>query len=188
MLLQQKVWGDKNLIKILKDNGVVIMPTDTLYGVVGKALCQSTVDRIYRLRKRNPEKPCIILVGDKNELKKFGIVLTKAQRNEIGRYKEPMSFILDCANEKFSYLYRGTNSLAFRVPASPALRNLLIKVGPLIAPSANPEGLSPAQTISEARRYFGDSIDLYLDAGKLAGKASKVIKLHKDGKLSIIRQ
>lgn len=187
MLLRQNIWNDKNLVKILETNGIVVMPTDTLYGIVGRAQSVSVVQRIYVIRKRTPNKPCIILIGDINELKKFGIVLAEAQRNEIEKYKEPTSFIIDCANGKFSYLHRGTNSLAFRVPASQALRDLLLKVGPLIAPSANPEGLSPAQTISEAKKYFGNSVDLYMNGGEIKGKASKIIKLHKDGSVSTIR-
>ncbi|TSC77927.1 MAG: tRNA threonylcarbamoyladenosine biosynthesis protein [Parcubacteria group bacterium Gr01-1014_24] len=182
------IWDDENLIKVLEGNGVVVMPTDTLYGIVGKALSEITVERIYKLRKRNLEKPCIILIGDINELKKFDIVLTKAQRNEIGKYREPTSFIVDCADEKFSYLHRGTCTLAFRLPASKSLRNFLIKTGPLVAPSANPEGLSPAHTVFEAQEYFGDQVDLYIDGGEIRGKASKIVKLHKNGSASIIRQ
>src|SRR5665811_1893127 len=47
-----------------------------------------------------------------------------------------------------------------------------------IAPSANPEGLSPAKDILEAKRYFNDSVDLYVDGGEIFNKASKVIKLN----------
>ena len=164
------------------------MPTDTLYGIVGRAQNQSAVERIYKIRKRNPGKPCIILIGDINELKKFGIILTEAQKDQIRRYREPTSFIVDCTDEKFSYLHRGTKTLAFRLPTSKSLRNFLIKTGPLIAPSANIEGLLPAKTIIEARNYFGSQVDLYIDGGEIRSKASKIEKLHKDGKLSTIRE
>jgi len=186
-MIWNDIWNNKNLIKTLKEGGVAVMPTDTLYGVVGKALSQSTVDRIYRLRKRNPEKPCIILIGDKNELKKFEIVPTKAQKNEIRKYKKPTSFIVECTDKKFKYLHRGTGTLAFRMPSVKALQDLLLKVGPLIAPSANPEGLFPAQTLSEAEGYFGNSVDLYIDGGIIESKASKVIKLHSDGSRTVLR-
>ena len=128
------------------------------------------------------------MIGDINELKKFSIVLTEAQRNEIGKYKEPTSFILDCSDDNFKYLHRDTKTLAFRVPAQEALQDLLMKTGPLIAPSANPEGLLPAQTIAEAKKYFGDAVDLYLDAGSITSKASKIIKLQKDGSVTVLRE
>ncbi|OGI57469.1 hypothetical protein A3B85_00965 [Candidatus Nomurabacteria bacterium RIFCSPHIGHO2_02_FULL_37_13] len=182
------VWNDEKLIKTLEENGVVVMPTDTLYGIVGRALNASVVDRIYTIRKRNTQKPCIILICDMEELKKFGIILTKTKQKEIEKYKEPTSFIVDCENEKFKYLHRGINTLAFRIPVSQSLRNLLIKVGPLLVPSANPEGLLPAKNIAEAKKYFGDLVNFYVDGGELTGKPSKIIKLHKDGSASIIRE
>jgi L-threonylcarbamoyladenylate synthase len=85
-------------------------------------------------------------------------------------------------------LHRGTKTLAFRLPSSQSLRTLLIETGPLIAPSANPEGQAPAQNITEAKKYFGDLVDFYLDGGEIHGKASKVIKLHKDGSIHILRE
>ncbi len=163
------------------------MPTDTLYGIVARAESREVVERIYGLRKRNSDKPCIILVGDLEEIKKFGIVLTEAEQNEIQKYNEPTSFVIDCLEEKFAYLHRGTHTLAFRMPVNAELKNLLLQTGPLVAPSANLEGLPPAHTIEEAKKYFGHGVDLYIDAGTINANASKVIKLHKDGTTTILR-
>jgi L-threonylcarbamoyladenylate synthase len=183
------IWNNEKLVKVLKEGKVAVIPTDTIYGVVGRAEDQLVVERIYAIRKRNPEKPCIILISDTGELEKFSISLTLEQKEKLKEFwPGPVSIILDCLDEKFSYLHRGTNTLAFRVPASEELRNLLKQTGPLIAPSANPEGLSPAKTTQEARNYFGDTVDLYIDEGEVVGKASKVIKLHKDGGVSILRE
>jgi L-threonylcarbamoyladenylate synthase len=182
------MWSDKNLVNVLKENGVVVMPTDTIYGIVGSALNSLVVSRIYETRKRAPAKPCIVLVGDISELEKFKIILTSEQKKEIEKYsKNPTSFILDCGDEKFKYLHRGTKTLAFRLPVSADLRKLLKETGPLIAPSANLEGLPPASNILEAKKYFGDLVDLYVDGGTIEGKASKVIQLRKDGSTIVLR-
>ena len=187
--MQENIWNDENLIKVLQEGGVAVMPTDTLYGVVGRAQNISTVNRIYGLKKRTPEKPCIILIGDINELEKFSIILSEEQKNKLKEYwPGAVSVILDCKNESFSYLHRGTKTLAFRLPSPQSLRDLLLSIGPLIVPSANPEGLPPAQNISEAKKYFGDAVDFYLDGGEIFSKASKLIKLHKDGSITIIRE
>jgi len=181
------------------------MPTDTIYGIVGRALDKNAVERIYKIRKRAPEKPCIVLIGEISVLLKFGINLTKAEEKTIEECNEPTSFIVDCPDEKFSYLHRGTQTLAVRLPAPQQLRNLLVLTGPLIAPSANPEGLPPARNIEEAKVYFGDlvdpvrgressqrpstsnGVDLYVDGGELAGKPSKLIRLHSDGTATVLR-
>ena len=187
----QKRYENDNLIKVLRENRVVVMPTDTLYGIVGSALNTDVVERIYNIRKRAPEKPCIVLIGSINELEKFSIKLPEEQKYKLNEYwknASPTSIIVDCFDEKFSYLHRGTNTLAFRLPVLEELRDLLLKTGPLIAPSANIEGLPPAENIYEAKKYFGDSIDLYVDGGEIKGRASKVIKLHKDDSVTIIRE
>jgi len=192
-----KALNNENLIEVLKKDGVVVMPTDTIYGIVGNALNVSVVNLIYNIRKRSPEKPCIILIGDISELKKFPIILSEKQKTAIKKYWSfdstqnkfvPVSIIFECPDEALSYLHRGTKTLAFRLPAEQALRNLLLKTGPLIAPSANLEGLPPAQNIYEAKKYFGNAVDLYIDGGTIENKASKIIKLRKDGSVSILRK
>ncbi|OGI62564.1 threonylcarbamoyl-AMP synthase [Candidatus Nomurabacteria bacterium RIFCSPHIGHO2_01_FULL_40_12] len=187
MPLQQNIWNNDNLVKVLKENGIVVMPTDTLYGIVGRAEDRKTVERIYKIRKRNPEKPCIVLIGDLSELKKFNINLTEMQKNEIAKFTQPTSFIVDCIDEKFFYLHRGTHTLAFRIPKNEELLFLLAEVGPLIVPSANLEALPPSETISEARSYFGNQVDLYIDGGEIKGIASKVIRLNEDGAVDVLR-
>jgi L-threonylcarbamoyladenylate synthase len=187
--MPENIWNDKNLIKILLENGIVIMPTDTIYGIVGKALEKNVTERIYGIKKRNPEKPCIILIGGISEIEKFGIKLTQGQEETLKKYwPGPVSVILDCEDSFLEYLHRGTKTLALRLPSSDSLRNLLIKTGPLIATSANPEDSSPAQTIEEAKKYFGNLIDLYLDGGISEGKHSKLIKLNKDGFVTVLRE
>ena len=83
--------------------------------------------------------------------------------------------------EKFSYLHRGSKSLAFRVPKSKWLRTLISKTGTLVAPSANPEGLKPARTVKAASNYFSDHVDFYLDGGALNKKPSTIIRFKKGG-------
>ncbi|MEK7104681.1 MAG: L-threonylcarbamoyladenylate synthase, partial [Patescibacteria group bacterium] len=188
--MNENIWSDKNLIKVLNKNGVVVMPTDTIYGITGKALKRHTVERIYDVKKRAPEKPCIILIGDINELGKFSVVLSEKQKKILKKYwftpseverPRATSIILDCkenlVNNSLEYLHRGTKTLAFRLPSSQALRNLLLEVGPLVAPSANPEARLPSKNIKEAKKYFNNSVDLYIDGGELKSKASKLIKL-----------
>ncbi len=194
METKENIWNNEELAHVLKNDGVVVMPTDTIYGILGRAESEAVVNRIYAIRKRNPEKPCIILIGDISELEKFSVALSPLQEAEIKKYwmnfeeeSRPTSIVLDCVEEKFAYLHRGTNTLAFRLPASPTLRTLLLKVGPLIAPSANLEEMPPAENIDQAKKYFGHDVDMYMDAGTLAGKASRLIRLLKDGSVTILR-
>lgn len=155
------------------------MPTDTIYGIVGSALNARAVRRIYRVRRRNARKPLIVLIGRTEDLDAFGVKLGPRERELLGHWwPGKVSVILPVRSNRFSYLHRGTRKLAFRLPRSVWLRNLLKKTGPLVAPSANPEGESPARTIGEAKRYFGERADFYQSAGRvLASLPSTLIEM-----------
>jgi|SRR3989344_6375893 len=190
--MQKDFWNNEEIVKIINQGGVVIMPTDTIYGMMGNALSPTLVSRVYAIRKRDTKKPFIILIGNMYELKKFSINISKEQEDKIKEYwfteNRPTSIVLDCPEEKFEYLHRGTKTLAFRVPEEEGLRELLMKVGPLIAPSANTEKFPASENVQDAKNYFGDQVDLYVDGGQIVSKASRVIRLHKDGTTSILRE
>ena len=177
-----------DIVNILKNGGVVVMPTDTIYGVVGSALTPQAVEKIYQLRKRAKKKPFIILISSIDDLKKFDIKLTDKQGEFLEKnWPNTLSIILSVNSEKFKYLHRGKNSLAFRMPKDDKLSNLLKQTGPLVAPSANFEGEKPAVIIEEAKKYFGNSVLCYIDGGKIISKPSTLIELNNDGSYKILR-
>ena len=94
----------------------------------------------------------------------------------------PNSIILPDANAP-SWITRDTGTVAYRMISSDIdLYALIAKTGPLIAPSANPEGLPPAKNIAQAKEYFGDQIDFYLDGGEITNTAPSNLYLwSKDG-------
>ncbi|MCR4306106.1 MAG: L-threonylcarbamoyladenylate synthase [Candidatus Daviesbacteria bacterium] len=170
------------VIELLKAGKIGVMPTDTLYGIVGSALNPGTVEEIYLLRQREKDKPFIILISSLDDLKKFEVNLTKEQKDFLEKnWPNPLSVILAVSSEKFKYLHRGKNSLAFRMPKDERLLGLLTQTGPLVAPSANPAGAKPAEEIEEARGYFGDDISFYLDEEKKKLTPSTIIQLYEDG-------
>lgn len=155
------------------------MPTDTLYGLVGSAFNENTVARIYKLRKRNLRKPMIILIGSLADLKLFNLRIPRGTKKILREiWPGKVSVILPCPAKKFSYLHRGKNSLAFRLPQKAGLIKILKATGPLVAPSANFEGEPPAKTIKEAKRYFGNKVDFYLDGGKINFAPSTLIEIN----------
>ena len=171
----------------VKSGGVGVIKTDTIYGLIGSALNKRTVQRIYRIKKRNSAKPLIVLIASFADLKKFNITLNPKSRAVLSRlWPGPVSVILPCASSRFKYLHRGTKSIAFRMPKLIKLRGFLRSVGPLVAPSANTEGFSPAKNIKEAEGYFGNAIAFYVDGGSAGSRASKLFKLEGDT-LKILR-
>ncbi len=183
-------WGEDGEIvleKVLRAGGIAVMPTDTTYGIVGSALNVSTVNEIYRLRRRDLDKPFIVLIAQKADLRKFGARLSPAQTRILNHvWPGQVSVILSCPSERFSYLHRGKKTIAFRLPQKPGLRRLLAEIGPLVAPSANPQGHPIAKNISEARAYFGHNVDFYQDGGEIDNKPSRLIDIT-DGTEKVVR-
>ena len=178
----------QDTIPILKQGGVGILPTDTLYGLVGVANSQKAVERIYELKKRQADKPLIILISNIRDLAQFGIRLSPIMKEKLNEWwPGSVSVIFDGISDKFKYLHRGKGSLAFRLPGTSKLLKLLQKTGPLVAPSANPGGRKPASNIAEARKYFSDKVDFYIAGGKLKGQPSALVRLSPNDKIKILR-
>lgn len=176
---------DEN-IDTLNNGGIGVLATDTIYGIVGQALNQDTVERIYSVKKRTPTKPFIILIHSIKDLSLFNVTVNDTIQSSLEKYwPGPVSIIVECFDPDFKYLHRATNSLAFRMPAKPELQDVLRATGPLVAPSANPEGLEPARNISEAKDYFGDTVDFYSE-GSVNTTPSKIIRITDQGE-EIIR-
>ena len=165
---------------LLKEGAIGVIPTDTIYGICGSALNKKAVEKIYKLKKRKPAKPMIILIASLDDLKKFNIKLKNWQKKILLKiWPAKISVILPCPSKKFSYLHRGTKTLSFRIPAKSQLLKILKISGPLVAPSANWEGFEPAKTISQAKKYFGNKVFYYNDGGELIGPASTLVDLTK---------
>jgi L-threonylcarbamoyladenylate synthase len=179
---------DRKLIQIIKDGGVGVLPTDTLYGLVGSALLPETVKRIYKIKKRNPRSPFIILIDSIRDLNLFSVKLEKEAEKFLQKnWPGQISVVLPCPSKDFFYLHRGTKTLAFRLPKKDNLRNLIKKTGPLVAPSANPEGAKPAENISEAKKYLAKTVDFYIAGKKLKSLPSTLVRMER-GKVSILRE
>ena len=132
-----------------------VIPTDTVYGLVASVDDKIAVDRIYAVKGRDFAKPFIILIEDVESLARFGISQADAQK--AAKYWPGRVSVVLQVSAKFrdhtqlDYLLRHGDTLAFRLPDDDKLRALLHQTGPLVAPSANPEGLPPATTLARPR-------------------------------------
>lgn len=180
--------SDPQLMTLLMSGGVGVLRTDTLYGLVCSIDFEDSVEQIYKLRGRDQDKPCIILAANSAQLMDIpGIDLAAIQLAE--RYwPGPVSVVAQCQAGSYPYLHRGAKSLAVRVPDYPELQTLLEAVGPIIAPSANPQGQAPARDTESAKAYFADHVDFYCDDGPAAtDAASTIIRFDEDGLVATLR-
>ncbi|MEK7673933.1 MAG: Sua5/YciO/YrdC/YwlC family protein [Patescibacteria group bacterium] len=209
----------KQIAKEIKNGSIAVLPTDTIYGICSSALNKKSVEKVYELKKRDYNKPSIILISKIDDLKKFGIRIDKKLSELLNSiWPNRISVVLRCDNKKvendlsfsapknndendlsflspkdkpfgflaFNYLHRGVKSLAFRIPSNQFLLKLLNKTGPIIAPSANPQGKKLSNNIQEAIKYFNDAV-IYIDGGKLKSSASCLISIERNFDIKILR-
>jgi L-threonylcarbamoyladenylate synthase len=173
-------------IQVLSRPGaIVVIPTDTVYGVVARAQDTRAVQRLYELKHRH-HKPGTLIAASIEQLVELGIprrYLTAVEQYWPGAISivVPMVPALD-------YLDLGKMSLAIRIPDHKDLQWLLQQTGPLLTSSANMPGQPVANTVEEARDYFGDAVDYYQDGGDLSGhKPSTVIRVVDDA-IEVLRE
>lgn len=178
-------YQDSNLVEVLLTGGLAIARTDTIYGILASANNQSSVERIYQLKGRDSHKALIVLVASASDIPGLTAQL-------LGQYQQlsaqrPTSLIMPKTNQP-SWLTRGGDSLAYRLPATKELQQLIKATGPLVAPSANPQGLVPASNIAEAIEYFGNQVDIYVDGGQVPNqtKPSRLVRIA-DGQINTLR-
>jgi L-threonylcarbamoyladenylate synthase len=175
---------DEKVIEFLRDGRIGLLPTDTIYGLSASALSKDAVEQVHELKERD-NRPLIVLIANIEQLGKLGINQERAEKADK-YWPAPISVIFESPNIP-EWLSMGTASLAVRVPDNFELRNLIKKTGPIVSTSANLRGQEPAKTVKEARKYFGDRLDFYVDAGHLDSQPSTLVKIE-NNKLKVVRQ
>lgn len=168
-----------------RPGAIAVIPTDTVYGVVARATDQAAVARLYELKHRH-HKPGTLIAANIDQLVALGIprrYLTAVEQFWPGA----VSVVIPCGPE-LDYLELGQHSLAIRIPDQPELLDLLIKTGPLLTSSANMPGEPTANTIAEARNYFGDNVDMYQDGGDFSGHAPSTVIRVVDDAIEVLRE
>lgn len=168
---------------LLQPGAVGVIPTDTVYGIVARAADRDAVTRLYWLKHRE-HKPGTLIAASIDQLVELGFKRRYLQAVERF-WPGAVSVVIPCP--ELEYLHQGVQSLAVRIPADEQLQHLLDRTGPLLTSSANQPGEPPANTVVDARKYFGDAVDFYEDGGNLSGKQPPTLIRMVDDAVEILR-
>jgi tRNA threonylcarbamoyl adenosine modification protein (Sua5/YciO/YrdC/YwlC family) len=164
---------------------LAVVPTDTVYGLVCRAADQAAVARLYALKKRE-KKPGTVVAASIEQLVDLGLK-ARYLKAVADFWPNPITIIIPTGFD-LTYLTQNTGSLAVRIPKDPEFVKLLQKTGPLLTSSANHPGEPPANTIQQAKEYFGDSVDIYVDGDDRSNqKPSTIIRVIDDA-VEVIRE
>ena len=161
---------------LLRDGKIVLLPTDTIYGLHGLATDAAAVARIAELKGRDDTKPFIVLAASIDQLTDIGIeaeVDLLRRLNNI--WPAPLTAILPLRHPIPAS--RGASSLAVRIPALDWLRELIIRTGPLVSTSANRSGEAPVQTPLMLPAGLHEALDAVIDGGPRTGEPSAILDL-----------
>ncbi len=169
-----------------RPGSVVVMASDTVYGLMARAEDVEATTRLYGLKDRH-SKPGTLIGLNIDQLSELG--LKRRYLKAVEQYwPGPVSVIIPTGSTSLDYLSQGLKDLAVRVPDDPLLVSVLALSGPLITTSANLPGQPPAVDINQARRYFGGKVDAYFDSGDRSGRQPSTVIRIVDDAVEIIRQ
>lgn len=176
--------------QVINDGGVVVFPTETVYGLGCDAKNEKAVARIYELKKRD-NKPLSIIVPDLATAKKYALFSPREEALARQYWPGPLTLILKkrTGTDLADGITLGTANIGIRIPAYPPLLDVMVETNKvLVATSVNNSGEKEYMTAEEIRQAFPKGIDyIWEDDAALNGTASTVVFV-KDEQPVIIRQ
>lgn len=177
-------------ISILKKGGLILYPTETVWGIGCDATNEEAVEAVYELKKRAESKALICLVSDFKMLNQYVEDVPEVAYDILKYAVKPTSIIYDKPIRVAENLIADDNSLAIRVTKDEFCRSLLRKFRrPLVSTSANVSGEKTPATFKEISPEILEGVDyvVNLHTNKKPAKPSAIIKLKNDGTVKVIR-
>ena len=174
-------------IACIKNEEVVGIPTETVYGIGVDPLSQAAVDKIFNLKERGENKPLSILVHSFQDLINLKIISKVPEIVEL-YWPGPLTIIVESElNFADGVGTKNPNSIGVRVPDNELALELLKKTGPLAVTSANISGQEDITNEKDAESVFGDKIGHYLQGSALHGSGSTIVDF-RDEEFKVIRE
>lgn len=155
---------------------VVVLPTDTVYGVGVDAFASEAVAAVLMAKGRGREMPLPVLVPNPQTVDGLAADVPVYARDLIKAFwPGPLTLVLHAQTSLMWDLGDTNGTVALRMPQNDTALKLLTDVGPMAVTSANVSGQPPARTIVEAAAQLGSAVSVYLDAGPSAGDLASTI-------------
>ena len=176
----------KEAVQILKKGGVIVLPTDTVYGLGADAFNSNAVDRIYEIKQRSRHLPLPLLLSDISQITMIAGSVPKIGWFLANRFwPGGLTLVLPKIASLPPYLSRGP-TIAVRIPNHPVCLAVIEGLGrPIIGTSANISGTPSCLTVDEVKRQLGDKVDIILDGGRCPGGGESTI-VDVTGKVPVI--
>lgn len=177
-------------IDVLKNNGLILVPTETVYGIAANACSDEACMKIFKAKNRAQDNPLIIHVSDKEMINFVAEKPTDVEQKLIDAFMPgPFTLILKKKNVICNVASCNMETIGVRMPSNKIIHELIKQSNiPIAAPSANISGKPSGTKISDIKQELSDKMDVIIDGGECKiGIESTVVKVNDDGIPEILR-
>jgi L-threonylcarbamoyladenylate synthase len=179
--------GIEKIFKIIEKGGIVIFPTDTVYGMGCNPYNATTVEKIYELKSREKIKSLPVLAYSLDVVKEIACIDAFTEKIIKKYWPGPLTLILKLTDKKLKKSLKLNNKIAVRIPDSRCTLKLLEKCGLLVGTSANisgnPSFTNPKECLKNIKNY-----DIFLDGGTITSKGESTIIEIENEEIKMIRE
>jgi len=176
-------------IQVLRRGGVVVFPSDTVWGVGALVSSKEGVEKFYRVKGREQSKPSQVLVADVDMANRYGVMDKRAWGLAAEHWPGGLTMVVKAKGNRVPAVVRGGSvTVGLRVPDKAGIQELLQQLGEgLVASSANVSGGKPPMKREEIDLDLMKSVDLVME-GKAGGRPSSTVVDVSEGEVRVLRQ
>ena len=168
----------EQVVDVLKNGGIIVYPTDTIYGLGCDIFNKKAITKIYQLKKREQKKPMSIICTDLREIAKYALINDYSFQILKKSLPGPYTFILRAKSQTPKTVLSKNKTVGIRIPDNRICSEIVKKLGsPIITTSLNMSGEKVLTNPSQLSKEVFNKIDLIIDAGNLSQEPSSVIDL-----------
>jgi L-threonylcarbamoyladenylate synthase len=179
--------GIEKTFQVIKKGGIVVFPTDTVYGIGCNPYNANAVEKIYEIKSREKIKSLPVLAYSLDTVKEIARIDTFTEKIIKKYWPGPLTLILELTDKKLKKSLNLDNKIAVRIPDSKCTLKLLEKCGLLVGTSANISGSSPSTDPKECLKNI-TNYDVFLNGGTITSKGESTIIEIENEQIKIIRK
>lgn len=178
----------ERLVELINNGNIAVVPTDTVYGIIGDATSVDVIHKVYEVKKRDYSKPLILMVSSVDMLEKYVLEINDIEKKLIDKYWPGKLTILFKKNNNVDDLITsGSNLVGIRYPDNKELNEVMDKLDkPLISTSCNISSKDVITSIDMLEEDIGKYVSYIYDGGILGDTSSTIVKVN-GNKIEILR-
>lgn len=180
----------KSSIKMLKEGKILVVPTDTVYGICSDATNEKAVEKIFRIKNRDKNNPLNILVSSVDMAKKYTKNFNKIAETLANKFWPGALTMVFEKNDLIPKIVTANKeTIGVRIPDNEVTLNIINELSlPIACPSANISGRPSGTVVEDIKSDFKDNVDIYIDCGpSKIGIESTIVKINENS-VEILRQ